>query len=104
MSPAGGVGAPSNSPLGSEAVRLGGMELVIAPNPDPESTLPYLLWLPLGGGLVFRTKGTWPRTNALYCYPVPADEWPEDPDVVERVPRGRLRPEIRQAWLDAHTS
>ena len=50
------------------------MELLIARNPDPDSRLPYLLLLPLAGGMVFRTSGTWPRTNALYCYPVPADE------------------------------
>jgi ERCC4 domain len=61
------------------------VELLIARNPDPDSRLPYLLLLPLGGGMVFRTSGTWPRTNALYCYPVPAEEWPEAPDVVERV-------------------
>ena len=61
------------------------MELLIARNPDPDSRLPYLLLLPLAGGMVFRTSGTWPHTNALYCYPVPADEWPGDPDIVERV-------------------
>ena len=60
------------------------MELLIARNPDPDSTLPYLLLLPLAGGMVFRTSGTWPRTSALYCYPVSADEWPDDPDIVER--------------------
>ncbi|HWI03075.1 MAG TPA: ERCC4 domain-containing protein [Acidimicrobiales bacterium] len=62
------------------------MELLIARNPDPESTLPYLLRLPIGAGLVFRTKGTWPRTSALYCHPVPDVEWPDEPDIVERVP------------------
>ena len=62
------------------------VELVIAHNPDPESRLGYLLWVPLEGGLVFRTSGTWPRTKALYCYPVPRSEWPGDPDVVERAP------------------
>jgi ERCC4-type nuclease len=61
------------------------VELVIARNPDPDSKLPFLLWLPLGDGLVFRTKDTWPRTSALYCHPVPATEWPADPEVVERV-------------------
>jgi ERCC4 domain/Lsr2 len=62
------------------------MELVIARNDDPDSTLPYLLRVPLGDdGLMFRTKGTWPRTNALYCHPVPVTEWPDDPDVVERI-------------------
>jgi len=62
------------------------VELLIARNPDPDSTLPYLMWLPIGDGLVFRTKGTWPRTNALYCHPVPATEWPGEPEIVERVP------------------
>jgi hypothetical protein len=61
------------------------VELLIARNPDPESTLPYLLWLPLGDGLVFRTKDTWPRTTALYCHPVPITEWPDQADIVERV-------------------
>lgn len=61
------------------------MELLIAVNPDPDSRLPYLLRLPIGSGLVLRTAGTWPRTNALYCYPVEADEWPTDPQIVERV-------------------
>ena len=49
-------------------------------NPDPESTLPYLLRLPLTGGMVFRTAGTWPLTKALFCYPVSVDEWPADPE------------------------
>ena len=61
------------------------MELLIARNPDPDSRLPYLLWLPLAGGMVFRASGTWPRTSAVYCYPVSADEWPGDPDIVDRV-------------------
>lgn len=61
------------------------MELLIARNSDPDRTLPYLLWLPIADGLVFRTKGTWPRTAALYCHPVPVTEWPEDPEIVERI-------------------
>ncbi|MGH3835090.1 MAG: ERCC4 domain-containing protein [Pseudonocardiaceae bacterium] len=62
------------------------MELLIARNPDPESRLAYLLRLPLGDGMVFRTSGTWPRTKALYCYPVEPSEWPQTPDIVEHVP------------------
>jgi hypothetical protein len=61
------------------------VELLIAVNPDPDSKLPYLLRLPLAGGMVLRTSGTWPRTTALYCYPVPAGEWPDDPEIVERL-------------------
>jgi ERCC4 domain len=63
---------------------LAAVELLIAVNPDPDSALPYLLRLPLAGGMVFRTSGTWPRTKALYCYPVGAGEWPDHPDIVER--------------------
>jgi hypothetical protein len=61
-------------------------DLVIVHNPDPESRLPYLVRLPLGDGMVLRTSGTWPRTKALYCYPVDLAEWPAEPDVVEQVP------------------
>jgi ERCC4 domain-containing protein len=68
-------------------------ELLIAHNPDPDSTLPYLLRLPLAGGMVFRTSGTWPRTKALFCYQVSADDWPADPDIVERT---RLRSCVRR--------
>jgi hypothetical protein len=61
-------------------------ELLIATNPDPESRLGYLLRIPLGDGIVLRAAGTWPRTNALYCHPVGAEEWPAAPNIVERVP------------------
>ena len=62
------------------------MELVIAANPDPESSLKYLLWVPLGDGRVYRTSDTWPRTKALFCYPVDRSEWPAEPEIVERIP------------------
>ena len=68
-------------------------DLLVALNPDPDSRLGYLLRLPLGGGMVFRTSGTWPRAKALYCYPVTIDEWPADPDIVERA---RIRSCIRR--------
>ncbi len=61
-------------------------ELLVARNPNPDSRLEYLLRLPLGGGMVFRTSGTWPRAKALYCYPVTAEDWPAEPDIVERAP------------------
>jgi hypothetical protein len=61
------------------------VELLIGRNPDPGSRLPFLLLLPLAGGLVFRTSGAWPRTSAVYCYPVSVEEWPDNPDIVERV-------------------
>ncbi|MHB2022454.1 MAG: ERCC4 domain-containing protein [Mycobacteriales bacterium] len=62
------------------------MELLLARNPDPDSRLGYLLRLPIGAGLLFRTAGTWPRTSALYCHPVPLEDWPAEPELVERAP------------------
>ncbi|GAA2866412.1 hypothetical protein GCM10010517_25900 [Streptosporangium fragile] len=31
-----------------------------------------------------RADGTWPREKAVYCYPAGPDEWPDNPDEVER--------------------
>jgi hypothetical protein len=57
---------------------------LIARNPDAESSLPYLIKLPLGDGLVLKAHDTWPRTNRVYCHREPA--WPNNPDIVEDVP------------------
>ncbi len=54
------------------------VELLIARNPDAASTLPYLMLVPVAGGLVFRAKDTWPRASAIYCHPVPRAEWPAE--------------------------
>lgn len=62
------------------------MDLVIARNPDPDSSLPFLLKLPLGDGLLFKVKDTWPRTASVYCHPLPREQWPAEPDIVECVP------------------
>ncbi|NJP24008.1 Lsr2 family protein [Microbispora hainanensis] len=62
-------------------------DFVIVRNPDPDSRLPYLIRVPLGAaGLVLRAGGTWPRERAIYCYPAGDDEWPAEPEVIERVP------------------
>ena len=60
-------------------------DFVIARNPDPDSTLPYLLRIPLGeAGVILKAKDTWPRTAKIYCHRV--DEWPSNAEVIERVP------------------
>ena len=61
------------------------MELLVTGNPDPDSRLPSLIRVPVGAGLVFATSGTWPRMKALYCHPIPIEEWPAGTEVVERV-------------------
>jgi hypothetical protein len=58
---------------------------LIARNPDPHSSLPYLIRLPLPDGvLVLKAADTWPRTAKVYCHR--AEGWPTDPDIVEAVP------------------
>lgn len=60
------------------------MEFVIARNPDPDSTPPYLIRLPLGpDGVALKARDTWPRTSKVYCHR--ADEWPHALEIVERV-------------------
>lgn len=60
-------------------------EFVVARNPDPDSSLPYLIRLPLGAdGIVLKARDRWPRTAKVYCHPATA--WPPDADIVERVP------------------
>lgn len=60
-------------------------DFVIAVNPEEESTLPFLVRLPLGtNGVVLKVRDTWPRTAKVYAHA--ALEWPADPEVVERVP------------------
>ncbi len=59
-------------------------DFVIARNPDGDSTLPYLLRIPLGEhGIILKSKETWPRTAKVYCHRV--DEWPAGVEVIERV-------------------
>ena len=60
-------------------------DFVIARNTDEDSSLPYLVRLPLGAnGVVLKVRDTWPRTAKVYCHP--ATEWPVDPEIIERVP------------------
>ncbi|MGE4226684.1 MAG: ERCC4 domain-containing protein [Vicinamibacterales bacterium] len=58
-------------------------QFVIARNPDPDSTLPYLLRLPIDGGVLLKARDTWPTTSRVYCHPL--DSWPADAEIVEQV-------------------
>lgn len=58
-------------------------DFVVARNPDPDSTLPYLLRVPLGDGVILQARETWPRTAKVHCHRV--EDWPGDAEVVERV-------------------
>jgi hypothetical protein len=60
-------------------------DFLIARNPDEESTLPFLVRIPLGpDGIVIKAKEMWPRTSKVYCHR--AEAWPADAEIVERVP------------------
>jgi hypothetical protein len=57
---------------------------LVARNPDPASTLPYLLLVPVGDGLALKARDSWPRTSRVYCHRL--DGWPADADIIEDVP------------------
>jgi len=59
-------------------------ELLIARNPEPGSSLPYLLRVPVpGGDLLLKARETWPRTSKVYCHRM--DDWPDGAEVVEQL-------------------
>jgi hypothetical protein len=62
---------------------VAGATFLIARDPDPDSTLPYLLSVPLEGGVKLKAKERWPATARVYCHPV--DQWPPGAEVLEEV-------------------
>lgn len=60
------------------------MNFVVARNPDPDSRLPYLIQLPIDGGLILKVRDTWPRTSRVFCARVEGG-WPPDAEIVEEV-------------------
>ncbi|MEX1262343.1 MAG: ERCC4 domain-containing protein [Actinomycetota bacterium] len=70
---------------------------VIARNPQEDSKLPYLLRLPVDGGLVLKARDTWPRSARIYCHPF-EEEWPAGIEIVEETPIATCR--RRGAMID----
>lgn len=58
---------------------------LVARNPDSESKLPFLLSLPIEGGLYLKARESWSRSSRVYCHPL-TEEWPDDPEMVEVAP------------------
>lgn len=54
----------------------------VARNPDVESRLPYLVWLPIEGGLVLKARETWPRAARVFCAQ-DATKWDEGSELVD---------------------
>jgi len=65
------------------AVAPTGGTFLVARNPDPDSSLPYLLRLPIEGGLELKARAPWPATARVYCHPI--DDWPAGAETVEEV-------------------
>jgi len=55
----------------------------VARNPDPDSTLPYPLRVPIEGGILLKARDRWPTTARVYCHPL--DQWPPDAEILEAV-------------------
>lgn len=54
----------------------------VARNPDGDSRLPYLLWLPVGEGLVLKAREPWPRYARVFCAEG-APGWDETRELVD---------------------
>jgi hypothetical protein len=73
---------------------------LVARNPESDSSLPYLLRLPIEGGIGLKARERWPATSRVYCHPL--EEWPEDAELVEEVPvrQGQRRGQAIDLVLD----
>ena len=56
----------------------------VARNPDPASRLPYLVRLPIDGGIVLKARETWPRLARVYCSHE-GTQWDESAGLVDEV-------------------
>ncbi len=54
----------------------------VARNPDSESRLPYLIWLPIDGGLVLKARETWPQATRVFCA-LDGTPWDESSGLVD---------------------
>jgi hypothetical protein len=42
---------------------------IVARNPEADSSLPYLIFLPFDGGTWMKARENWPRSSRVYCHP-----------------------------------
>ena len=69
---------------------MGEDAFLIARNLEEDSKLPYLLRLPIGGGLVLKARDTWPRASRIYCHPFDQG-WPDDAEILEQTRVSSIR-------------
>jgi hypothetical protein len=58
---------------------------VVGRNPQDDSKLPFLLRLPIEGGLILKARDRWPTTARVYCR-LFEDAWSAEIEVVEETP------------------
>ncbi len=58
---------------------------LVGRNPQDDSKLPFLLRLPLDGGLVLKARNVWPTTARVYCH-IYEEEWSDEIEIVEETP------------------
>ena len=58
---------------------------VVARNLQEDSRLPYLVRLPLEGGIALKARDRWPATARVYCHRF-EEAWPLDAEIVEQTP------------------
>jgi ERCC4-type nuclease len=58
---------------------------IVARNPDERSKLPFLLHVPVDGGVWFKAKEDWPRASRVYCHPAPSPD-PQNIEILDAVP------------------
>jgi ERCC4-type nuclease len=59
-------------------------DFLVAVNPHTSSSLPFLLLVPYGDGIVLAAAGTWPRERSVFCQKRPIWCWPRSPEIVDR--------------------
>ena len=52
------------------------LRFLVAKNPERESSLPYLVQLPIDGGLILKVRAPWPATARVYCCHAFESAWP----------------------------
>jgi hypothetical protein len=70
--------------LGSVEGRYVLDDFMVARNPEAESSLPYLVFVPIDGCTWLKARETWPRSSRVYCH-LAADVDVGALDVLERI-------------------
>ena len=65
--------------------RPGAGLFLVARNPQEDSRLPYVVLLPLEGGIALKARDRWPATARVYCHRY-EEAWPAEAEILEQTP------------------